>query len=138
MTREAIEELWARVDCLVLPADPAADGAERWSTILLDAMARGVIPVVMQGGVQESIVGAAGRIAGDDEALRGGAADPAGLSRRPGPAFRRGPTAGTRSLCGFGARRRDGPILERGPRRQGVKGQSGSGNATRFPSRAEM
>ncbi len=69
VTQEGIEDLWSAFDCLVLPADPEADGAERWSSILLEAMARGVVPVVMEGGIPESIVGNAGVVAADDEAL---------------------------------------------------------------------
>lgn len=69
VTREEVEALWERIEVLVLPADPQADGAERWSTILVEAMARGVIPVVMEGGIPASIVGDAGKQAKDDEAL---------------------------------------------------------------------
>ncbi len=69
VTKEAIEELWPSLDCLVLPADPGADGAERWSSILFEAMARGVVPVVMEGSISASLVGQAGRIAKDDEGL---------------------------------------------------------------------
>jgi len=69
LTRDQVESLWPDLDCLVLPAGPEASGAERWSMILLDAMARGVIPVVMAGGIPEAIVGPVGRIAEDGEAL---------------------------------------------------------------------
>lgn len=69
VTRDEVEALWEELEVLVLPADPRADGAERWSTILVDAMARGVIPVVREGGIPASIVGDAGRQAPDTEAL---------------------------------------------------------------------
>jgi len=69
VTRVEVEALWEQLEILVIPADPAADGAERWSAILVEAMARGVIPVVMEGGIPASIVGAAGKPARDDEAL---------------------------------------------------------------------
>ncbi|MGQ0703189.1 MAG: glycosyltransferase family 4 protein [Gemmatimonadales bacterium] len=69
VTWPQIEDLWPELDCLVLPAAPDAAGAERWSMILLDAMARGVIPVVTPGGIPEAIVGPAGKIATDGESL---------------------------------------------------------------------
>lgn len=69
VTREEVEALWEHIEVLVLPADPEAEGAERWSAILVEAMARGVIPVVMEGGIPASIVGDAGKQAKDDEAL---------------------------------------------------------------------
>jgi glycosyltransferase involved in cell wall biosynthesis len=69
VTREEVIALWEELEVLVLPADPRADGAERWSRVLIEAMARGVIPVVMEGGIAASIVGDAGKHARDDEAL---------------------------------------------------------------------
>ena len=69
ITRAGIESLWNELDCLVLPADPRAEGAERWSAILIEAMAYGVIPVVMKGGIPESLAGPAGRVAADEESL---------------------------------------------------------------------
>ncbi|HLB55373.1 MAG TPA: glycosyltransferase [Gemmatimonadales bacterium] len=67
--RAQIEALWPELDCLVLPAGPEAGGSERWSTILIEAMARGVIPVVMEGGIPAAIVGAAGTVTRDNESL---------------------------------------------------------------------
>jgi hypothetical protein len=64
-----LEALWPSLDCLVLPADADAPGADRWSAILPEAMGRGVIPVVMAGGVAEALVGAGGKAAPDAEAL---------------------------------------------------------------------
>jgi glycosyltransferase involved in cell wall biosynthesis len=69
VTRGDVESLWKDIEVLVIPADPASDGAERWAAILVDAMARGVIPVVMEGGIPASLVGEAGKQARDDEAL---------------------------------------------------------------------
>jgi len=65
--RAEVTALWAGLDVLVLPSrgtDP-----ERWSTVLVDAMARGVVPVVMEGGVLHAVVGEAGRTARDEETL---------------------------------------------------------------------
>jgi glycosyltransferase involved in cell wall biosynthesis len=64
-----LARLWGSLDCLVLPAAADTPGAERWAAILPEAMARGVIPVVMAGGVAEAMAGPAGRVAADDEAL---------------------------------------------------------------------
>ncbi len=69
LTAGEIAALWPALDCLVLPAPPGAVGAERWSAVLLEAMAHGVIPVVMQGGIPESLAGPAGKVAADDESL---------------------------------------------------------------------
>ena len=75
VTRAQVEALWKDVDCLVMPARPQAGGggggggAERWSLILVEAMARGVIPVVMEGGIPEALVGSAGKVARDEESL---------------------------------------------------------------------
>ena len=69
VTGAEVEALWEHLEVLVLPAHPAADGAEHWSAILVEAMARGVVPVVMEGGIPASIVGEAGKQARDDEAL---------------------------------------------------------------------
>lgn len=64
-----LAQLWSTLDCLVLPAPADAPGAERWAAILPEAMARGVIPVVMAGGVAEAMAGPAGRVAADGDAL---------------------------------------------------------------------
>ncbi|HEV8612773.1 MAG TPA: glycosyltransferase family 4 protein [Gemmatimonadales bacterium] len=67
--RAEIETLWPSLDCLVLPARRSDEGVERWSTVLVDAMARGVVPVVMEGGILHAVVGAAGKTAKDEESL---------------------------------------------------------------------
>lgn len=69
VSRAEIDALWPSLDCLVLPARRSGEGAERWSTVLIDAMARGVVPVVMEGGILHAVVGDAGRTAQDEESL---------------------------------------------------------------------
>jgi glycosyltransferase involved in cell wall biosynthesis len=65
--RAEVNALWPALDVLVLPSrtgDP-----ERWSTVLVDGMARGVVPVVTEGGVLHAVVGEAGLAARDEEGL---------------------------------------------------------------------
>jgi glycosyltransferase involved in cell wall biosynthesis len=69
VTRADVEALWPNLDCLVLPGRPSGEGVERWSTVLVDAMARGVVPVVMEGGILHAIVADAGKTARDEESL---------------------------------------------------------------------
>ena len=69
ISRNEVEALWPTLDCLVLPARREGDWVERWSTILVDAMAREVVPVVMQGGVLHGVGGEAGKTAEDEESL---------------------------------------------------------------------
>ncbi|HEV8149051.1 MAG TPA: glycosyltransferase [Gemmatimonadales bacterium] len=69
VSKPEIEALWPALDCLVLPARRSGASIERWSTVLVDAMARGVVPVVMEGGILHAVVGAAGKTATDEESL---------------------------------------------------------------------
>jgi glycosyltransferase involved in cell wall biosynthesis len=69
ISRNEVEALWPTLDCLVLPARRDGDWVERWSTVLVDAMAREVVPVVMEGGVLHGVVGDAGKTAEDEESL---------------------------------------------------------------------
>jgi glycosyltransferase involved in cell wall biosynthesis len=63
-----VEALWPSLDRIVLPARRRAR-VERWSTVLVDAMARGVVPVVMEGGILHAVVGETGKTAQDEETL---------------------------------------------------------------------
>lgn len=67
--RAEIDALWPGLDCLVLPARRSGEWVERWSTVLVDAMACGVVPVVMEGGILHAVVGDAGKTVQDEESL---------------------------------------------------------------------
>ena len=69
ITRGEIEALWPSLDCIVLPARRDGEWVERWSTVLVDAMARAVVPVVMEGGILHAVMGEAGKTAEDEESL---------------------------------------------------------------------
>jgi glycosyltransferase involved in cell wall biosynthesis len=69
VSRADVEALWPKLDCLVLPGRPSGEGLERWSTVLVDAMARGVVPVVMEGGILHAVVAETGKTARDEESL---------------------------------------------------------------------
>ncbi len=68
VSRAEVEALWPTLDCLVLPS--RSEGwTERWSGVLVDAMARGVVPVVSQGSTLHAVVEEAGCAVGDEESL---------------------------------------------------------------------
>jgi glycosyltransferase involved in cell wall biosynthesis len=69
ISRADIEALLPNLDCLVLPSRSTGDWVERWSPVLLDAMACGVVPVVNEGGALASVVEDVGKVVGDDESL---------------------------------------------------------------------
>jgi glycosyltransferase involved in cell wall biosynthesis len=67
--RNELERVWADLDCLVVPSRDTPTWVERWSPILLDAMARGVVPVVTRAGALPETVGDAGVVVDDIESL---------------------------------------------------------------------
>lgn len=69
ISRADVEALWPALDCLVLPGRRSGEWVERWSTVLVDAMAHGVVPVVMEGSILHAVVGSAGKTAQDEETL---------------------------------------------------------------------
>ena len=69
ISRAEVEALWPSLDCIVLPARREGEWVERWSTVLVDAMARGVVPVVMEGGILHAVIGETGKTAEDEETL---------------------------------------------------------------------
>ena len=69
LRREALEELWPRLDCLVVPSHDTSTWVERQAPLLLEAMARGIAPVVTPAGALPDIVGPAGIVARDIEQL---------------------------------------------------------------------
>lgn len=69
ISRAEVEALLPGLDCLVLPSRRTADWVERWSPVLLDAMACGVVPVVNAEGALASVVEGAGKVVADEESL---------------------------------------------------------------------
>jgi len=69
ISRAEVEALWPALDCLVLPGRKSGEWVERWSTVLVDAMAHGVVPVVMEGSILHAVVGSAGKTGQDEETL---------------------------------------------------------------------
>lgn len=68
-TRAQIAELWQRTDCLVVPSRSTPAWVERWSPVLVEAMAHGVAPVVSAEGALPEMVGEAGVVFRDEEEL---------------------------------------------------------------------
>jgi glycosyltransferase involved in cell wall biosynthesis len=69
LPRDDVEPLWKEFDCLVMPAHATPSWVPRWSRALLDAMARGIAPVVTQAGALPELVGDAGIVVQDEDAL---------------------------------------------------------------------
>lgn len=69
LPRTELEPLWATFDVLVLPSSETPTWVERHSPILLDAMLRGVTPIVTGAGALPDLVGNAGVIVSDVESL---------------------------------------------------------------------
>jgi len=79
--RDTTEALWREIDCLVAPSRDTAHWVEYHSPTVLDAMGHGVTPLVTRAGCLPDLVGEAGVIADDTEAMaatiQGWVADPA-------------------------------------------------------------
>lgn len=69
VSHSEIGALWSDLDCLVIPSRPTATWTERWSPMLIEAMARGVVPIVTEGGGLTSVVEGAGVVVSNVEAL---------------------------------------------------------------------
>lgn len=67
--RTELGAVWNDLDCLVVPSRETSTWVERTSPALLDAMARGVVPVVTRAGALPEIVGDAGIVVDDAETL---------------------------------------------------------------------
>ncbi len=67
--RSEIGALWTELDCLVFPSRPTPTWTERWSPVLIDAMAHGVVPIVTEGGGLTAVVQGTGVVVGTVEAL---------------------------------------------------------------------
>lgn len=64
-----LEAVWSQLDCLVMPSRDTPSWVERSSPTLLEAMVRGVVPVVTRAGALPEIVGDAGIVVDDVESL---------------------------------------------------------------------
>lgn len=67
--REAIERLWREIDVLVVPSRATATWVERYHPLLVEAMALGLPVVVADTGALPELVGEAGIVASDPEAM---------------------------------------------------------------------
>jgi glycosyltransferase involved in cell wall biosynthesis len=65
----ALDGLWSELDCLVVPSHDTPTWVERSSPVLLEAMARGIAPVVTNAGALPELVGDAGIVVPDVEAM---------------------------------------------------------------------
>lgn len=69
IARNEITALWQDVDVIVAPSRSTPTWVERHSTVILEAMAHGVAPVVSAEGALPELVGDAGIIVNSDEDL---------------------------------------------------------------------
>ncbi len=69
IARRELEEIWNDLDCLVVPSRDTPTWVERSSPVLLEAMVRGVVPVVTRAGALPELVGDAGIVVEDAESL---------------------------------------------------------------------
>ena len=69
LPRAELEPVWAALDVLVVPSQDTPTWTERHSTVLLDAMMRGVAPIVTPAGALPETVGDAGVVVEDVESL---------------------------------------------------------------------
>ena len=79
--RSELGPVWQELDCLVVPSHDTPTWVERANPVLLEAMARGIAPVVMRAGALPELVGDTGIVTDDRdtlvEALQQLLADPA-------------------------------------------------------------
>ncbi len=67
--RSEFEGVWSDLDCLVVPSRDTSTWVERSSPTVLEAMVRGVVPVVTRSGALPEIVGDGGIVVDDAESL---------------------------------------------------------------------
>jgi glycosyltransferase involved in cell wall biosynthesis len=93
LPRESVTPLWASTDALVAPSRTTAQWVEPSGSVVLEAMAHGVAPVVSRCGALPDVVGDGGMIVDEDDlaalsrALQGLVADPV-MARTIGAAAR--------------------------------------------------
>lgn len=77
---EMIEQLWQQIDCLVVPSRDTPDWVDHQAPLLLDAMSRGIAPIVTRAGALPELVGRAGPVVANEaelaEALQRWVSDP--------------------------------------------------------------
>ena len=69
LPRNALGPLWDEIDCLVFASRDTSSWVERTNPVLLDAMSRGIAPLVTRAGALPEVVGDAGVIVEEPEAL---------------------------------------------------------------------
>ncbi|HEX7025444.1 MAG TPA: glycosyltransferase family 4 protein [Gemmatimonadales bacterium] len=67
--RSALDPVWADLDCLVVASRDTGTWVERANPVLLEAMSRGIAPVVTRAGALPELVGDAGVVVDDPETL---------------------------------------------------------------------
>jgi glycosyltransferase involved in cell wall biosynthesis len=67
--RSELGPVWQELDCLVVPSHDTPGWVERSNPVLLEAMARGIAPVVLRAGALPELVGDAGIVAEDRDSL---------------------------------------------------------------------
>lgn len=120
LPREALEDVWPTVDVLVAPSRSSAEWVEPTGSVVLEAMARRIAPVVTRCGALPDVVGEAGLVLDEEDrtalsrALQGLVQDPSRCRVLGGTARRRvleqygdGPVA--EKLAGFWQRVRQTP-----------------------------
>ncbi|MGE3616095.1 MAG: glycosyltransferase family 4 protein, partial [Gemmatimonadales bacterium] len=84
--QETLEAFWPAIDCLVVPSRDTPGWIDQSPPFLIEAMGRGIVPIVTKAGALPEIVGPAGIVAADaaglTEALQPFAADPASCRAR--------------------------------------------------------
>jgi glycosyltransferase involved in cell wall biosynthesis len=61
--------VWAELDCLVVPSHDTPTWVDRANPILLEAMSRGIAPVVTRAGALPELVGDAGVVVEDRDSM---------------------------------------------------------------------
>ena len=67
--RSELGPVWEEIDCLVVPSHDTPTWVDRSNPLLLEAMSRGIAPVVTRAGALPEMVGAAGVVVDDQEGL---------------------------------------------------------------------
>ncbi len=66
---ESLAALWAEIDCLAVPSRDTPTWVDHHSPILLEAMGRGITPIVTSTGALAELVGDAGPVVGSQEEM---------------------------------------------------------------------
>jgi glycosyltransferase involved in cell wall biosynthesis len=67
--RSELGPVWNEIDCLVVPSQDTPTWVDRFNPLLLEAMSRGIAPVVTRAGALPETVGSAGVVVDDQEDL---------------------------------------------------------------------